>query len=202
MKETSIAFRAFERYYDLGDGRTLEKLAYQIQADQKQTKSRPKEQTIPTILAQLKKWSVAHGWQDRIIERDRAEAEKEREKRNKAIQAMNERHALIGTTQQARAIEQIKTLIDAKSFGSMAAVQLLKLAIETERLARGVPTEQVAVTGKDGEPVDVIVQTFWGRGTDPRKRSEDDANKEEAMQEPEISVEFGNAEEGTSDESI
>ncbi len=199
MRETPEAARAFEEYYDLGDDRSLLLLAearhQKLQAlNQGDTKKTP---TAATLLRHFKEWSVEHKWQERIIARDRAQAEKERKKRLKAIQQMNDRHALIGTTQQAKALEQIKTLMDAKAFGSMAVVNLLKLALDTERLARGMPTEQMALTDKDGGAIEVIVETFWGRGTDPRKVVSDDTPQEVQPdeEEPEISVEFGDNEE-------
>ena len=53
-----------------------------------------------------------------------------------------------------------------------SANQLLKIATDLQRLAIGSATQQIALTGKDGGPVemDVVVETFWGRGTDPRRR--------------------------------
>jgi hypothetical protein len=199
MRETPEAARAFEEYYDLGEDRTLlllarKRLQEMITKNQDTTKKLP---TTATILANIKKWSTEHKWQERIVVRDRAQAEKERKKRLKAIQAMNERHALIGTTQQAKSLEQIKVLMESKAFGSMAVVSLLKLALDTERIARGMPTEQVALTDKDGGAIEVIVETFWGRGTDPRKATSDDTPQEVQPdeEEPEISVEFGDNEE-------
>src|SRR5215469_2051034 len=139
MRESPEAARAFEQYYDLGEDRTLLLLAQKrLQVIQKKnqeaTKRLPTEAALLTV---VKRWSSDHKWQERIIARDKTEAEKARKKRDKAIEAMNERHALIATTQQARAIEQIKALIEAKAFGSVAAVQLLRLATDLERLARG-----------------------------------------------------------------
>jgi hypothetical protein len=148
MRETPEASLAFEQYYDLGEDRSLALLAQKkrqeiIAENQDATRKIPTE---AALLTNLKKWSSEHKWQERVIARDRASAERERRKRDKAIEAMNERHAMIGTTQQAKAIKQIEALIEAKSFGSMAAVQLLKMATDLERLARGAPTEEISVT--------------------------------------------------------
>jgi len=55
---------------------------------------------------------------------------------------MNECHAKMAMEQQEQAVNQIKALIEAKSFGSLASVQLLKFATDLERLARGLPTER------------------------------------------------------------
>lgn len=142
MRETPAAVAAFEQYYDLGEDRSLELLAKQLY--QKQAKPIP---SVATHLSRLKKWSAAHGWQARLLIREQEEAEKARKKKAKAIERMNERHVLIGTTQQAKAIKQIEALIEAKKFGSQASVQLLKLATDLERLALGAPTDHTEVSG-------------------------------------------------------
>jgi len=46
----------------------------------------------------------------------------------------------------------------------------LLLAIAKSRMAKYRDKGQLAITGKDEGPVDVIVETFWGRGTDPRRK--------------------------------
>ena len=108
---------------------------------------------MATILSQLKRWSSKYDWQKQIVQRERALAEEKRKKLEKEIDAMNERQAMIGTTQQARAIKQIEALIAAEKFGSIASVNLLKLALEAEREARGASISKVEVTGKDGGPI-------------------------------------------------
>lgn len=156
MRETPRAAAAYEEYAAMGPSRSLRKLA-----DKTGTK-----------LAQLGEWSATHKWQERVKAYDAERIEEKRLKQEAEIEKMNERHALIGTTQQAKAIKQIEALIEAKSFGSMAAVQLLKLATDLERVARGASTEQVAITGKDGQPLEVIV-TRWGRSSQQVKDGED-----------------------------
>lgn len=151
MRETPDAAKAFEDYYNMGDERSLERLANLMH--QNQTKARPKPQTIATLLSKVKEWSSKQGWQQRIIDRDRTEAEKVRKKRAKALEQMNDEHALLGRTQALKAVQQIKNLIDAKKFGSQAAVQLFKMSTDLERVARGAATEvaQLQHVGKDGE---------------------------------------------------
>jgi hypothetical protein len=139
MKETPKAAKAFEEYCAMQD-RSLRKL----------------EDKTGTKLSQLGVWSREHNWQERIKIYDAEQVEKERVERQKAIQKMNQRHAMIGTTQQARAIKQIEELIAAKKFGSQAVVQLLKLATDLERLALGAPTERTEQTGPDGGPMQTI----------------------------------------------
>lgn len=132
MRETPLAAAAFQEYCALGPGRSLRKLA---ESKQKYNKS----------VSLLMRWSADHQWQERVKHYDAERIEEQRQKREAEIEAMNERHALIGISQQAKAIKQIEDLIAAKSFGSMAAVQLLKLATDLERVARGVETDRTEV---------------------------------------------------------
>lgn len=147
MRETPKALDAFNEYCLLGPTRSLRKLAEKLD----QTNSKPIASEATIML-----WSTQHNWQERVKEYDNARADERRIKREAEIEKMNERHAMIGTTQQAKAIKQIEALIDAKAFGSMAAVQLLKLATDLERLARGAPTERSEQTGLDGEPLQPV----------------------------------------------
>lgn len=136
MRETPKAAAAFEEYAAMGPSRSLRKLAEKLH--QSSPEASP---TIETI----KVWSREHNWQERVKPYDAERIEEKRRKQEAEIEAMNQRHALIGTSQQAKAIKQIEALIEAKSFGSMAAVQLLKLATDLERLARGVETDRTEV---------------------------------------------------------
>lgn len=144
MRETPKAAAAYEEYAAMGPSRSLRKLAEKLN----QTNSKPIA-TEATLMA----WSSEHGWQERVKLYDAERIEEKRRKQEAEIEKMNERHALIGTSQQARAIEQIKNLIEAKAFGSMAAVQLLKLATDLERVARGAATERTEQTGLNGGPL-------------------------------------------------
>lgn len=155
MRETPDASLAFERYYDLGEERTLVLLAQHMHQElllkhQDDTKPIPTE---ATLLSRVKKWSAEHGWQERVIERDRAQAEKDRKRRNKDVQRMNEEHALLGRTQALRAVRHIEELMKANKFGSQAAVTLFKYASDLERVARGAATEVSQVQGTEGEPL-------------------------------------------------
>src|SRR5256885_5178168 len=152
-EETVNAAVAFEQYYDLGEKRSLELLAQNLY--KKQSKDIP---NVATILSQLKKWSARYDWQKQIIQRERAIADEKRKKSEKDIEAMNERQAMIGTTQQAKAIKQIEELIKAEKLGAIATVNLLKLAIEVEREARGANTQKVELAGKDGGPLEISGQ--------------------------------------------
>lgn len=144
MRETARAAKAFADYCAMGEARSLTKL--EAQTNQSGTKAR---------LATLKEWSTRQNWQERVKQYDSERMEERRRKREGELDKMNERHALIGTSQQARALKQIEALIDAQSFTAAASVQLLKLATDLERVARGASTEQIAHTGKDGGPLTI-----------------------------------------------
>jgi hypothetical protein len=131
MRETPKAAAAYAEYAAMGQTRSLVKLYEQL---------RQSNGKAAASLRTIEAWSSEHGWQARVQAHDeRLAAEKER-KRLAEIEAMNERQAMIGTSHQYHAIEQIKRLIADKKFGSQAAVQLLKLAVDVERTARGAPT--------------------------------------------------------------
>jgi hypothetical protein len=55
-----------------------------------------------------------------------------------------------------RAVKQIEELIKAQKFGSQAAVQLLKVSTDLERLARGAATDRQEITGLAGAPFQTI----------------------------------------------
>lgn len=132
MRETAKAAAAYAEYAALGPTRSLGKLYEALrQSDGKAAVS----------LRTIEQWSSEHHWQSRVQAHDEKRAAEKERKRIADIEAMNERHAMIGTAHQMRAIEQIKRLIEDKKFGSQAAVQLLKLAVDVERTARGEPTE-------------------------------------------------------------
>lgn len=130
MAESTKARAAFEEYCALGPERSLAKLAVKVGRS-------------TGYVRQLERWSSEGQWVERAKQFDRERAEEKRRKQDAEIERMNERHAMIGTTQQAKAIKQIEELIAAKKFGSQASVQLLKLATDIERLARGAPTEHI-----------------------------------------------------------
>jgi hypothetical protein len=146
MKETSVALAAFEEYALMGSARSLRKLADRLHA-------RGREGTKETIRRRLADWSREHGWQERVRLYDENVARENRAKRQAELEKMNTEHALLGRTQALRAVKHIQDLIEAKAFGSQASVQLFKFATDLERVARGASTEQIAVTGRDGDPL-------------------------------------------------
>jgi hypothetical protein len=122
----------------------------------------------------VQEWSRLYGWVERARQHDEEQLERKKALRQEYIDNMNDRHMKLGMELQEKARAQMDTLIAAGNFGAIATVNAYKLGLDAERLAAGAATKQLAVTGKDGGKVEmeVIVETFWGRGTDPRKHAE------------------------------
>jgi hypothetical protein len=160
-KESAKAKKACEQYLLMGPDRSLAKLVVQL--------GHP-----PGYERTLKEWSTCHGWQDRCKEYDQEQASARRREIEEARREMDKEHALWGKEQALKAMAIIEEINAVNKFTSQAAVQLFKYATDLQRIAMGSATEQIAVTGKDGGPIetDVIVETFWGRGTDPRRKAE------------------------------
>lgn len=150
-KTTYPAQAAYLQYLALGPERSLTKLAEVL--------NKP-----PGYVAVLKRWSVKYQWVKQAREYDAAQlqklADEEAKKRQVAIQEMNARHIELGKKAQGLAAQQIEDLINAECFGSIAAVNLLKLAVEIERGARELPDKKLEISGKDGGPI--VIKTTWG----------------------------------------
>ncbi|HEX3640184.1 MAG TPA: hypothetical protein VHV10_02720 [Ktedonobacteraceae bacterium] len=151
--ETPPAAAAFLEYCYLGPDRSLTKLAEVIKAKRRQSDGK-----ATVRLRTLEEWSSKYQWVARAKKFDQEQiakvAEEKMKKLEKEVDLMNERQALIGTTQQARAIKQIEELIKAEKFGALASVSLLKLALEAEREARGASiVQKIELAGKDGGPI-------------------------------------------------
>jgi len=160
MRETPPAAAAYHEYAALGADRSLRKLSEVLRQSQGKVKAG---------LDTLERWSSAHHWQARVTAFDAARIEERRCKHDADIERMNERHAAIGTTQQAQALKQLAHLAEIGKLGSQASVMLLKLAIDVERTARGEPTtvERHEQTGAGGGPIQGLVQHDLSLTDDP-----------------------------------
>lgn len=110
----------------------------------------------PASVRLVKKWSAQNRWQERVKKYDLAAAAEELRQSEQAVRQMNERHALSATSAQVVAWEYISSLMKQKKLSSLAAVQLLKIVYDVERVSRGGETERATVklTGPDGGPVE------------------------------------------------
>lgn len=155
MRETPKAAAAFTVYCELGPDRSLALLAEKLYAKRGQN------------LAQLKLWSAAHNWQERVAaydaaqrdreraQREAAEAERARRKlerdirREAAREAMDDARAKVFGAEWAKVLKAINEKIDANDVkGLVGLTQLMARALDEERLSLGSATgkQQVDVT--------------------------------------------------------
>lgn len=148
-KETTKSMAALNAYLEMGPSRSLAKLA------QKWGKN-------TSYIRQLERWSSEYGWVEQAKQFDKEQAEERHRKQEQEISKMNQEHALLGRTQALRAVKQIEELIKVQKFGSQAAVQLLKVSTDLERLARGAATDRQELMGKiDGDHVNTEKIMFY-----------------------------------------
>lgn len=176
--ETMHAKKALQDYLLMGPDRSLAKLAAQM--------GKP-----PSYKRTLETWSSAFNWVEQARQYDQELLDKERKRHQQDVEKMNDRHAKIGMEMQRRAIERLQELANTKQLTGYSAIQLLKIAIDIERMARGEAAQRFEL-GANQEQFDTIIKTIWGRGTDPRRVVDaDTGNIEQPVDEPQISVEFG-----------
>lgn len=146
-KPGAKALLALEAYKALGPGRSLAKLAVDLR--ETHGKAAPSLRT-------LEDWSSKFDWQTAIAAYEKQRAEERRRKREDEIDRMNDAHVVIAQASITRAMKHIEKLIAANDMPAKDAIAYLKLALDTERLARGASTEAATVhmqlTGKEGEP--------------------------------------------------
>lgn len=164
-KESSKAKLWCDAYLAMGVDRSLDKLS---------------KMTIDgeTIVERwLEEWSRRYGWVARAEKYDEEQLKKRRKRREKALDDLYDELALLCQEQRAKTLKDIEKLRKSeKGLGSIASVNLLKLLVDTHiQVLGGNEKQKVELTGKDGGKIEVeetIVETFWGRGTDPRKSNE------------------------------
>jgi hypothetical protein len=128
--ETPKAARAFADYVLLGPDRSLAKLVDHY--------GHP-----PSYVRQLQRWSALFHWQDRLRQIEEQEAEQRRKKRLLEQEKMDERHATMGQLNAMIATNRIDQLIKEGELNGSAAVSLLRIATDLERLARGAATSRI-----------------------------------------------------------
>lgn len=121
--------------------------------------------------ALLRRWSRTYDWQARreawLGAKDTTSTQAQlkaigdtEEQRAKEVAAMNERHATYARMLAAKVGKRLSTMSD-KEVAALKPKDLahwLDVAVKVERLARGVNTEQVAVTGQDGGAIEVDIR--------------------------------------------
>jgi len=170
MRESNKATQAFEDYFSLGPGRSLDKLLeqYRVQSGNKAS--------TPTLRkATLAKWSSSFGWQQRVAERDaeiaQAAFEKVKEQATetgyavwqKRIADLNSLAALLFeeiSDVDKRWLPDVKQIGSGESFERVDIVRFNSALIEQFRQALGdIASEMgervkgIKIEGKEGAPV-------------------------------------------------
>lgn len=150
--ESPEAFAAFIAYRDMGPDASLSGLARHLHRSK-------------TLVAG---WSREHQWQARVREwqaaQDRAATETrlaaikdtERAKLD-AVAAMNDLHARIAKNMVARVAQRINGM-DVSKLSLRDTAYWLEVAVKIERIARGAPAAEIALTGHDGGAIEVTLQ--------------------------------------------
>ncbi len=142
MKEKTQHRLAFDFYVRLGASRSLDELHKMLEEEP----ARVGLGRAPTRRA-LEAWSSDFHWQDRIADLERKAAERDRDEQLKALQEMNDRHVKEGLALQQKGVERLQTL-PPTDLSASDAVRALVEGVRLERLARGVPTEQIRQEGE------------------------------------------------------
>jgi transposase len=122
-----LTAEAFEFYFGLGPDRSYRAVVEKFGVSKK------------TVVATAKR----EDWQSRIAERERKATKRVEERAVESLTTMKERHLKMIRAVQTKALEALRQMpIDS----GYQAVQALVKAIEQERLARGEPTDRMALS--------------------------------------------------------
>lgn len=122
-KENIKRYEAFSIYRDLGRKRSLQQVANQLEKS----------------LTLMGRWSTQDDWVLRAQSYDEYMDQIAAQSAVEEAQEMGKRHIQEGKLLQAKAIEKLKTL-KPKDLTPHLALQMLKLGIDVERIARGEPS--------------------------------------------------------------
>lgn len=155
-RETSLMYARFIVFRDLGTGRTL-KQALEILSV---TGDRVKRGQLYNISSQ-------YCWAERAEAFDRDQDRLERDRLIRLRREMTERHRKIATNLMATGLEALRKIKEhPDTITPNEVVRLLALGVKVERAALGEPEQTIAVTGRDGGPVEVA--DFTGLTPDER----------------------------------
>lgn len=149
--ETPRAAAAFQIYAAMGMGRSIVKLHRELQANLNWSSKVP-------ALRRLEEWSSAHKWQERVKAYDAERIEEDRLAKEALKEQTNREHYDLGLTATQVAVNTINNLIEREKFGSQAAVQLLKLATDLQRLALGMDKPEFD-RGPQVAGIQIIIET-------------------------------------------
>lgn len=136
-KETPKQFEAFVVYRDMGEERSLQKVANQL------AKSRQL----------LTRWSSANNWVERCTEWDREQDRISRQEQIKSIKKMRERHAKLAEAGLVKAAQALAKM-NPEDFKPADIPKFFEACSKLERISRGDTSE--VIEERQGEAVDAV----------------------------------------------
>ena len=130
MKSTAKHSGAFERYWRMGAGRSIERLHAELESASEAPTRR-------------------HHWQDRIVELERQAQRAEDDARVSAMREMYDRQAKEALLLQQKGTEWLAAM-RPEGGTAEAAIRAVVEGARLERLARGEPSERQEVQGEVG----------------------------------------------------
>ena len=131
MREGKRQRDAFEVYFRLGDGRSLQVLHAALQETDRQ----------PSIRT-LESWSVRFDWQARIATLEREAVTSQRERLEQTVREMNERQAREGLLLQQKGTAALSAK-STEDFSAADAIRAIGEGVRIERLSRGEATDRL-----------------------------------------------------------
>jgi hypothetical protein len=157
--ETSKGYAHFCLYRDMGQGRSLRKLAGDAKCISK--------------VAQLRRWSSRWRWVERCQKYDDHLEYQDRLQQEKERREMHKRHAKMGMLAQSFAVRKLEKLSnrieqDEERVSPGEVARILDVGVKVERLARGEPTDShaVEVGGSQENPVAVNLKVLSDKELD------------------------------------
>ncbi len=147
--ESSAARQAYNVYEAMGAGRNLSKLVFALYG------YTPQDTNYQARYNTCKRWQTTHSWLERVREYDDEQTRQTREQYEADLAEMNERHLQIAKKAQVLAIQQIQTLMEESKFTAPAAVALLKLGIDLERMQLPQVQQGQEITVTHGQPITI-----------------------------------------------
>ena len=144
MPENTRQREAFNAYWQLGAGRSLERLRGQL----------PGSGTAPSLRT-LAEWSRRFHWQARLADLDHQAGVADDAARIAAIRAMADRHAKEALLLQQNGAEWLGVM-GADDATPEAAIRAIIEGAKLERLARGEPTERTEATSSTEQRLEAL----------------------------------------------
>lgn len=146
--ETAYAHAAFEFYAAMGPDRSLPKMSKVWKNGQGSYQSK---------LRWLSELSRCHHWQDRVKIYDQKKIEEKAKRREDRWERLNHEQDEIASRARGLAMQVIEELVNRRSLGGQNAVALLKLGLDTERVA--VKDALGESKGNDAGKIQIVIMT-------------------------------------------